>query len=135
MKMFKTQKLLKVPIFEFLKLCAVLTTAFYQFSDLITVTISDIAVGYEHILALSSDGDIYSWGRGKNGRLGHGDQETQTKPVKILTDINFKLIFAGFNHSFASKLNPVFSERTKFVQFQVQMFCMVLGRINITNLD
>ena len=76
-----------------------------SFSDLITVTISDIAVGYEHVLALSSDGDIYSWGRGKNGRLGHGNQETQSHPVKILTDVNFKLIFAGFNHSFASKLN------------------------------
>ena len=74
-----------------------------SFSDLITVTISDIAVGYEHVLALSSDGDIYSWGRGKNGRLGHGNQETQSHPVKILTDVNFKLIFAGFNHSFASK--------------------------------
>lgn len=40
-----------------------------SFSDLITVTISDIAVGYEHVLALSSDGDIYSWGRGKNGHF------------------------------------------------------------------
>ena len=78
-----------------------------SFSDLITVTISNIAVGFEHVLALSSDGDIYSWGRGKNGRLGHGNQETQSHPLKILTDVNFKLIFAGFNHSFASKFNSL----------------------------
>ena len=78
-----------------------------SFSDLITVTISDIAVGYEHVLALSSDGDIYSWGRGKTGRLGHGNQDTQSHPMKILTDVTFKLIFAGFNHSFASKFNPL----------------------------
>ena len=78
-----------------------------SFSDLIRVTISDIAVGYEHVLALSSDGDIYSWGRGKNGRLGHGNQDTQSHPMKILTDVTFKLIFAGFNHSFASKFNPL----------------------------
>ena len=100
---------------------------------MITVTISDISVGYEHVLALSSDGDIYSWGRGKNGRLGHGNQETQTKPVKILTDINFKLIFAGFNHSIASKFKRIqpkfYLEIDPHERFSFKYGCFICVRI------
>ena len=29
----------------------------------------------KHFLALSHDGDVYSWGNGDNGRLGHGDNQ------------------------------------------------------------
>ena len=27
----------------------------------------------DHFLALTTDGDVYSWGSGEGGRLGHGD--------------------------------------------------------------
>ena len=27
----------------------------------------------KHFLALTSEGDVYSWGSGDGGRLGHGD--------------------------------------------------------------
>ena len=27
----------------------------------------------KHYLALTSDGEVYSWGNGDGGRLGHGD--------------------------------------------------------------
>lgn len=27
----------------------------------------------KHYLALTSEGDVYSWGNGDGGRLGHGD--------------------------------------------------------------
>ena len=29
----------------------------------------------KHFLALSADGDVYSWGNGDGGRLGHGDNK------------------------------------------------------------
>jgi E3 ubiquitin-protein ligase HERC2 len=29
----------------------------------------------KHFLALSSTGDIYSWGNGDGGKLGHGDSK------------------------------------------------------------
>ena len=38
------------------------------------ITIKKIAVhsGGRHSLALSSDGEVYSWGEGDDGKLGHG---------------------------------------------------------------
>lgn len=34
--------------------------------------IAQVACGCSHAIALCVDGDVYSWGSGKNGRLGHG---------------------------------------------------------------
>lgn len=30
--------------------------------------------GGKHCLALSSDGEVYSWGEGEDGKLGHGNR-------------------------------------------------------------
>lgn len=32
---------------------------------------------------MSEDGELYSWGKGKTGALGHGDNEDVTIPKKI----------------------------------------------------
>ena len=64
----------------------------------------DIAIGYQHVLALCSDGDVYSWGCGRNGRHGHGHQETLYLPAKIISSLQFKQIYAGFDASFLGKL-------------------------------
>ncbi|KAI9145837.1 regulator of chromosome condensation 1/beta-lactamase-inhibitor protein II [Paraphysoderma sedebokerense] len=45
--------------------------------------IIDIACGDNHSLALDSDGAIYSWGRGDDGRLGHRDQVNQLVPKLV----------------------------------------------------
>ena len=37
------------------------------------VDISQICCGSGHTVVLSSSGEVYSWGRGDDGRLGHGD--------------------------------------------------------------
>lgn len=42
-------------------------------SALSTVTILDIACGESHSLALSKSGEVYTWGGGQLGQLGHGD--------------------------------------------------------------
>ena len=36
----------------------------------------------KHYLALSPEGDVFSWGNGDGGRLGHGD----TKSVTLIID-------------------------------------------------
>ena len=36
-----------------------------------------------HCLALSHNGEVFSWGDGEYGRLGHGDTTRQRKPKKI----------------------------------------------------
>ncbi|GIY42325.1 e3 ubiquitin-protein ligase HERC2 [Caerostris extrusa] len=45
----------------------------------------DIAtnLGARHYLALTRDGDVYSWGIGDGGRLGHGDHKSSPVPLLI----------------------------------------------------
>ena len=40
------------------------------------VVIRKVAInsGGKHCLALSSDGEVYSWGEGEDGKLGHGNK-------------------------------------------------------------
>mmetsp|Transcript_36127 Transcript_36127/g.73362 ORF Transcript_36127/g.73362 Transcript_36127/m.73362 type:complete len:178 (+) Transcript_36127:658-1191(+) len=37
------------------------------------VGVSQIACGSGHTVVLTTDGEVYTWGRGDDGRLGHGD--------------------------------------------------------------
>lgn len=77
------------------------------------VFIEDIAVGCEHTLALSSTGDVYSWGCNSEGQLGLG----HTNPVKeptlltVLHDKNIHQISAGRCHS-AAWTTPSTSTKT-----------------------
>jgi len=43
----------------------------------------DVSCGRYHTIALTSGGHVYSWGGGKNGRLGHGDEKIHTTPQRI----------------------------------------------------
>lgn len=42
---------------------------------MISVNITQVQCGTEHVLALSANGELYSWGCGKDGRLGSGDED------------------------------------------------------------
>ncbi|XP_022244118.1 E3 ubiquitin-protein ligase HERC2-like isoform X2 [Limulus polyphemus] len=46
--------------------------------------IRDVACGSSHSAAITSNGDLYTWGLGEYGRLGHGDNLTQLKPRQVL---------------------------------------------------
>lgn len=45
--------------------------------------IRDIACGSSHSAAITSNGELYTWGLGEYGRLGHGDFVTQLKPKLV----------------------------------------------------
>lgn len=45
--------------------------------------IRDIACGSSHSAAITSNGELYTWGLGEYGRLGHGDNVTQLKPKLV----------------------------------------------------
>ncbi|KAK8730690.1 hypothetical protein OTU49_007871 [Cherax quadricarinatus] len=63
-----------------------------------------IACGSNHTLALTSDGDLYSWGQNNMGQLGLGHKEgPQKEPalVKSLVGSPLVLITAGGHHSAA----------------------------------
>ncbi|XP_073987726.1 E3 ubiquitin-protein ligase HERC2 isoform X1 [Rhodnius prolixus] len=45
--------------------------------------IVDIACGGAHSAAITANGELYTWGKGRYGRLGHGDSENQLKPKLV----------------------------------------------------
>jgi E3 ubiquitin-protein ligase HERC2 len=69
------------------------------------VTVVQVAAHCEgkHFLALTDDGEVYSWGLGEGGRLGHGDHTTKEQPTKIeaLTDKSICRVFCGATYSAA----------------------------------
>ena len=42
-----------------------------------------VSAGPRHTLMATKAGEAFSWGSGKNGRLGHGNEENQLAPVKL----------------------------------------------------
>lgn len=47
--------------------------------------IVDVSAGKDHVLALTDDGKIYSWGNNAYGQLGSGDTSNRTVPTKIVS--------------------------------------------------
>ncbi|KAK7116135.1 hypothetical protein V1264_001871 [Littorina saxatilis] len=57
-----------------------------------------------HTLALSVEGEVFSWGDGDYGKLGHGSNSTVKTPKQILGPLvgkKIKCISAGYRHSSA----------------------------------
>ena len=57
--------------------------------------IVDVGAGGAHSACVSQAGELYTWGKGRYGRLGHGDSEDQTRPklVRRLFDLIMFIIF------------------------------------------
>ena len=43
----------------------------------------DVACGGAHSACITSSGELYTWGKGRYGRLGHGDSEDQLRPKLV----------------------------------------------------
>ena len=43
----------------------------------------DVAAGGAHSACITSAGELFTWGKGRYGRLGHGDSEDQTRPKLV----------------------------------------------------
>jgi alpha-tubulin suppressor-like RCC1 family protein len=54
-----------------------------------------VACGTEHTVALSKNGDVYTWGWGREGALGHGDFNQVDIPKKVAGLSNIVEISAG----------------------------------------
>ncbi|EGC39646.1 hypothetical protein DICPUDRAFT_147589 [Dictyostelium purpureum] len=65
------------------------------------IRIIKVSAGGSHSLALDDQGNVYSWGNGSNGKLGHGDEKDCHLPTKINYFQNlFCLdIFSGIDNS------------------------------------
>jgi len=47
----------------------------------------DIAAGGAHSACITSAGELYTWGKGRYGRLGHGDSDDQARPKLVRRNI------------------------------------------------
>ena len=63
-----------------------------------------VSAGFAHSLALTADGAVCSWGRGGNGKLGHGDTQNQLLPkkVEVFAGRRVVAVSAGLRHSLAN---------------------------------
>ncbi|KAI4314181.1 hypothetical protein L6164_027116 [Bauhinia variegata] len=61
--------------------------------------VEDIACGSYHVAVLTSKTEVYTWGKGSNGQLGHGDIDHRNTPtlVKNLKDKQVKSLACGSN--------------------------------------
>lgn len=66
-------------------------------------SVSEVSCGSYHVVVLTSKGEVYTWGKGANGRLGHGDFEDRKIPtlVEALKDRPIKKIACGSNFTAA----------------------------------
>ena len=62
-----------------------------------------MSAGDDHSLAFTADGAVWSWGRGGEGQLGHGDEQIQLLPKKVeaFADERVVAVSAGGDQSLA----------------------------------
>ncbi|KAK1292176.1 Protein Brevis radix-like 1 [Acorus calamus] len=65
--------------------------------------VEEIACGAYHVAVLTSRTEVYTWGKGANGRLGHGDTDDKSSPtlVEALKDKQVKSVACGTNFTVA----------------------------------
>lgn len=61
--------------------------------------VESIACGSYHIAVLTSKTEVYTWGKGTNGQLGHGDNKDRNIPTRVnfLKDKKVKNLVCGSN--------------------------------------
>ncbi|MQM05858.1 hypothetical protein Taro_038674, partial [Colocasia esculenta] len=71
--------------------------------DKLGETVTEVACGSYHVAVMTSRNEVYTWGKGANGRLGHGDVEDRKTPtpVEALKDRIVKQIACGSNFTAA----------------------------------
>ncbi|XP_043706595.1 PH, RCC1 and FYVE domains-containing protein 1-like isoform X2 [Telopea speciosissima] len=59
--------------------------------------VEEVACGSHHVAVLTSKLEVYTWGKGANGRLGHGDNDDRNTPtlIEALKDKQVKSVVCG----------------------------------------
>ncbi|XP_062231351.1 PH, RCC1 and FYVE domains-containing protein 1-like isoform X2 [Phragmites australis] len=65
--------------------------------------VEEISCGAYHVAVLTSRTEVYTWGKGANGRLGHGDTDDRNTPtlVEALKDKQVRTVVCGINFTAA----------------------------------
>ena len=74
---------------------------------LATHTVTTVCCGWQHSIAATSCGEIYTWGKNRSGQLGLGDKETRPVPTLIpyssfIQDATFPSSSPHVNHTEAT---------------------------------
>lgn len=67
--------------------------------DLDTKKVVYVACGNQHTACVTEDGEVYTWGFGKNGALGHGDWNQVSMPKKVEKLSNIVKIECGIDYT------------------------------------
>lgn len=57
--------------------------------------IISVACGAQHSLGITDGGEVYTWGSGEDGRLGHGDMRDRSVPRKVMSLLRERVIQAS----------------------------------------
>ncbi|XXQ32174.1 HECT domain-containing protein [Plasmodiophora brassicae] len=62
-----------------------------------------VSAGWDHALAVTSSGDLFSWGEGLSGKLGHGNSTSQEAPKRVAALHGHRVVWVdgGADHSVA----------------------------------
>jgi RCC1 and BTB domain-containing protein len=65
--------------------------------------VKQVACGGFHTAAVTDTGEVYTWGGGEHGQLGHGDKVNKTVPTRVeaLADAIIVQITCGWSHTVA----------------------------------
>ena len=88
----------KVSIFLLFALSIVCNTSLAE-------TIQQVSAGWEHTVALKSDGTIWTWGVNKFGQLGDGTTIAKSLPVQVVGLLEVVTVDGGEGHTLAAKLD------------------------------
>lgn len=68
-----------------------------------------ISTGFEHCICLMSSGQVYTWGYGGSGCLGHGDYESLEQPRKVEMDQVRYATAGGYHNAVITKDGDVYT--------------------------
>ena len=69
-----------------------------------------IQCGYTFTTALSKKGDVYTWGQGESGELGHPQKVLLYAPAQLMDFTNILMISCGHRHAAAVQFTPRISQ-------------------------
>lgn len=56
---------------------------------LLRIRVIDVAAGAAHSACIGSGGILFTWGKGRYGRLGHGDSEDTLMPKRVCLTVSW----------------------------------------------
>jgi alpha-tubulin suppressor-like RCC1 family protein len=70
-----------------------------QFGHAIKSSVIDISCGEEHSALLTKDGEVFTFGYGMDGQLGHKEKNNLNQPKKLAFDKRIKKVACGGGHT------------------------------------